>query len=159
LGVSFGGKDEGKVNVDAGPLTGGVDGVQRLCKALVSAKFIQMALTAWGEEVVGSTSCIPSRDWSDRNIQFFLELWAEINHRASLRTSAKGNPCLPEPHTLEAAVPEDAIFEELVGQYGKLIKRSEDMIVQQICGETENSLRRHFAVMLSFVYNVLPVER
>ena len=56
LGVSFGGADEGKVNV-AGPLTSGVDGVQRLCKALVSAKFIQMALAAWGEEVVRLTRC------------------------------------------------------------------------------------------------------
>ena len=65
--------------------------------------------------------------------------------------AVKGNSCLPDPHELEAAVPEDTIFEELVVRYGKLIKRSEDMIVQQICGETEHSLRRHFATMSSFV--------
>ena len=140
------------MNVDTGQLTGGVDGVQRLCKALISARFIQMALAAWGEEVVSSISCITSHGWSDMSsAQFFLELWAEINHRASLRMAVKGTSCLPDPHELEAVVPEDAIFEELVVRYGKLIKRSEDMIVQQICGETEHSLRRHFATMLSFV--------
>jgi RINT-1 / TIP-1 family len=84
--------------------------------------------------------------------QFFLELWAEINHRASLRATAEGNASLPDLEISETAVPEDTIFEELVTQYGKLIKRSEDMIVQQVCGEIESGLRPHLAAMMAFVY-------
>jgi hypothetical protein len=53
LGVSIGGGGaEGSVNVDAGGLTSGVDGVQRLCKALVSARSIEGAMEGWGEELV-----------------------------------------------------------------------------------------------------------
>lgn len=39
---------------DRGRLTSGVEGVTRLCKALVSAKWISMAMKGWGEDLVGS---------------------------------------------------------------------------------------------------------
>jgi RAD50-interacting protein 1 len=53
LGVSMGGGGaEGSVKVDTGRLTSGVDGVQRLCKALVSARFVEEAMAGWGEELV-----------------------------------------------------------------------------------------------------------
>ena len=37
---------------DSKRLTSGVEGVQRLCKALVSAKYLAAAMEAWGEDVV-----------------------------------------------------------------------------------------------------------
>ena len=52
LSVSFGGKEDGGVNVDTHKLTGGIDGVQRLCKAFLSAVFLEAALESWGEELV-----------------------------------------------------------------------------------------------------------
>jgi hypothetical protein len=53
LGVSMGaGSAEGTAKVDTGRLTSGVDGIQRLCKALVSAKFVEGAMEGWGEELV-----------------------------------------------------------------------------------------------------------
>lgn len=33
-------------------LTSGVEGVQRLCKALISAKYVLNAMEAWGEDLV-----------------------------------------------------------------------------------------------------------
>lgn len=39
-------------------LTSGVEGVQRLCKALVSAKYVAAAMEAWGEELVRSCPSI-----------------------------------------------------------------------------------------------------
>lgn len=55
LGVNIGGSgSEGSVKVDTGRLTSGVDGVQRLCKALVSAKFVEAAMEGWGEELVST---------------------------------------------------------------------------------------------------------
>jgi len=37
---------------DSRRLTGGVEGTQRLCKALLSARYIENTMKAWGEEVV-----------------------------------------------------------------------------------------------------------
>lgn len=52
LNVSLGGKEEGGVHVDTRTLTSGVEGVQRLCKALLSAKYIELLMEGWGEELV-----------------------------------------------------------------------------------------------------------
>jgi hypothetical protein len=43
-------------NTDARKLTGGVEGSQRLCKALLSARYIENAMRTWGEEVVSMSS-------------------------------------------------------------------------------------------------------
>lgn len=37
---------------DSRRLTSGVEGTQRLCKALVSAKYMAAAMEAWGEDLV-----------------------------------------------------------------------------------------------------------
>ncbi|KAA1468489.1 hypothetical protein DENSPDRAFT_833787 [Dentipellis sp. KUC8613] len=112
---------------DKGHLTSGVEGVMRLCKALVSAKWMAAAMDGWGEDL------------------FFLELWTEINHRASLRARAETNHLLPDPRDSTEDTPDGTIFEELVTQYGKLVTRAEEMIVQQVCGEVESHLRPHLA--------------
>ncbi|KAI9572694.1 RINT-1 family protein [Boletus coccyginus] len=116
---------------DARKLTGGVEGSQRLSKALLSARYIENAMRTWGEEV------------------FFLELWVEINHRASLRMTAGSRSSLPEYNALvdHGATTEGTIFEELVTQFAKLSSRAEDMLVQQICGECESSLKSHFSAL------------
>ncbi|KAF9243838.1 TIP-1 family-domain-containing protein [Melanogaster broomeanus] len=126
---------------DSQKLTGGVKESQRLCKALLSARYIEDAMQNWGEEV------------------FFLELWAEINTRASLRTRMESQPSLPEPNTRphdELATPEGTIFEELITQYAKLSSRAEDMLVQQICGECEAALKPHFFALATTVEIAVP---
>lgn len=52
LSVSLVGKEETGVRVDTRKLTTGIDGVQRLCKALLSARYIEVSMGAWGEELV-----------------------------------------------------------------------------------------------------------
>jgi hypothetical protein len=52
LNVSLAGKEEGGVHVDTRTLTSGIEGVQRLCKALLSAKYIEVSMEGWGEELV-----------------------------------------------------------------------------------------------------------
>lgn len=59
LSVTFGGGEEGGFNIDARKLTGGVDGVQRLCKAFLSAVFLETALEGWSEELVAVSSSFP----------------------------------------------------------------------------------------------------
>ena len=39
---------------DSRRLTAGVEGVQRLCKALVSAKYVAKAMEVWGEDLVSN---------------------------------------------------------------------------------------------------------
>ncbi|KAI0080027.1 RINT-1 family protein [Panus rudis PR-1116 ss-1] len=131
---------------DSRRLTSGVEGVQRLCKALISARYLSAAMEAWGEDL------------------FFLELWTEINHKASLRSRAKDNSSLPDPKTtvtssgeISQEVPEGTIFEELIEQYDKLAERAEDMIVQTICSEVESGLRAHFASSASVSTSSTPV--
>ncbi|KAJ7042676.1 TIP-1 family-domain-containing protein [Mycena alexandri] len=131
LSVSLGGRDEGSVRVDARRLTDGVEGVQRLCKAWLSARYMEAAMEGWGEEL------------------FFLELWTEINRRASLRSQALAAASLPDPRAGGSAVPQETVFEELVTQYRILVHRAEDMIVQQVCGEVEGGLKAHFSATTS----------
>lgn len=52
LNVSLTGKEEGGVRLDTRKFTSGVEGVQRLCKALLSAKYVEVSMEAWGEELV-----------------------------------------------------------------------------------------------------------
>ena len=78
-----------------------------------------------------------------QGIQFFLELWAEINHRASLRARAESVPLLPSPNSTEDEPPEGTIFEELVRHYRDLAGRAEELIVSSVTGEVESGLKPH----------------
>lgn len=78
-------------------------------------------------------------------MQFFLELWTEISHKAALRARVEATSSLPDPKGIpEEEVPEGTIFEELVTQYSKLVGRAEDMIVHSVCHEIEAGLKQHF---------------
>jgi RAD50-interacting protein 1 len=76
--------------------------------------------------------------------QFFLELWTEINLKASLRARAELHSSLPSLNNSSSDPPDGTIFEELVQQYDKLVTRTEDMIVQQVCMEVETAWKVHF---------------
>ncbi|TFK93535.1 hypothetical protein K466DRAFT_572441 [Polyporus arcularius HHB13444] len=110
---------------DGRKLTAGVEGVQRLCKALVSAKYLAGAMEMWGEDL------------------FFLELWVEINRRANLRSKAESIPSLPTPNGTEDEPPEGTIFEELIRHYHSLVGRAEELIVTSVTGEVESGLKPH----------------
>ncbi|KAF7320188.1 hypothetical protein MKEN_00803300 [Mycena kentingensis (nom. inval.)] len=129
LAVSLGGRDEGSVRVDGRRLTAGVEGVQRLCKAWLSSRYMEAAMEGWGEEL------------------FFLELWTEISRRAALRAQAQVAASLPEPRS--ASAPQETVFEELISLYRKMIERAEEMIVQQVCGEIESGLKAHLSATTS----------
>ncbi|KAK7468575.1 hypothetical protein VKT23_003079 [Stygiomarasmius scandens] len=124
LGVTLGVKDDTSVNVDTRHLTTGVEGVQRLCKALVSCRYIESAMEEWGEEM------------------FFVELWNEINRRPDLRSLALSRLTLP---TSEAEVIQGSVFKDQVEKYRTMGRRAEDIIVQQVCAEIEAGLRQHLS--------------
>ncbi|KAI0786115.1 RINT-1 family protein [Abortiporus biennis] len=119
---------EGGSSSDPRRLTSGVEGVMRLCKALLSSRYIGAAMEGWGEEL------------------FFLELWAEINRKSALRVKAETTATLPDPKKKsdEGELPEGTIFEELVTQYAALSTRADDLIIQSVCSEVEVGLKTHF---------------
>ncbi|KAK0233270.1 TIP-1 family-domain-containing protein [Armillaria fumosa] len=140
LSVNLGGKEDSGVNVYTRSLTSGVSGVQRLCKAFLSAHFMEISMEAWGEEM------------------FFLELWTEINRRASLRARARADPLLPDPRVEEDQFNQETIFGELISHYRKLSVRAQDMIVQQVCTEVEGRLRPHLTATTSPNPNAEPEQ-
>jgi hypothetical protein len=78
LAVSFSTKDEGSVNIDTHKLTAGIEGIQRLCKAFLSAVFLESALEGWGEDLVLSpVLCIIIA--IDPLPKFFLDLWTSLH--------------------------------------------------------------------------------
>ncbi|KAJ3853443.1 TIP-1 family-domain-containing protein [Lentinula lateritia] len=133
LGVSLGMKEDysSSINIEHGRFTSGVEGVQRLCKALLSSRFIETAMKVWGEDL------------------FFLELWTVIKQRPALRAFAQANSAL-HPSTNQADdESQDTIFETLIARYEKVSRRSEDVIVQQVCAEIESSLKPHLSTTTS----------
>ncbi|KAK2461679.1 hypothetical protein APHAL10511_006142 [Amanita phalloides] len=130
LSVSFGGGVEPS-NVDPRRLTDGVDGVQRLCKAFLSAVFLETALEGWGEEL------------------FFLDLWTQMNSDPVLREQIESGPLLSQPIPENNGALTSTVFEELISRYIKVVVRAEDMIVQQICDEVENHLKTHLGTVTS----------
>ncbi|RDB28861.1 RAD50-interacting protein 1 [Hypsizygus marmoreus] len=126
LGVTLGANQEGGIHVDPRGLTSGVEGVQRLCKALLSAKYVEASMRGWGDEL------------------FFVELWTEIIQNPTLRGQAVNNPLLPDPKADEGQVLTNTLFEELISRYEHLVDRAEAMVLQQVCGEIESVLKPHF---------------
>ncbi|KAF6766515.1 RINT-1 family protein, partial [Ephemerocybe angulata] len=126
LSITLPGHDT-TVSVDTRSLTSGVEGVQRLCKALLSATYIHASLEAWTEEV------------------FFLELWQDILRDPLLKKQAEGCALLPNAH-FSSDVAHKTVFDEMMSRYQKVVSRAEDMTVQQVCGEIEAGLRNHFNV-------------
>ncbi len=152
LSVSFGGGEEGGVSVDPRRLTGGVDGVQRLCKAFLSAVFMESALEGWSEELVAvSFPLFPFVTLTITISKFFLDLWTQMNSDATLQGQVEKCPLLPQLVVKAEDVPTSTVFEEMISRYTKVVVRAEDMIVQQICGEVESNFRAHLNAVTSYV--------
>ncbi|KAF9650708.1 hypothetical protein BDM02DRAFT_3092586 [Thelephora ganbajun] len=107
--------------------TTGVGGAQKLCKALISTKYVAKAMQGWGDEV------------------FFLELWTEIVIDSGLRVRADEDKLMPIPPPVRGTESDGgSIFDKLIEDYGALVERAEEMVVQHVCGEIEMELRAHF---------------
>ncbi|KAF8167795.1 TIP-1 family-domain-containing protein [Crassisporium funariophilum] len=106
-------------------LTSGAAGVHRLCKALLSAGYIEASMERWGEDI------------------FFLQLWSEFVTDSVLHSWAETYDLLPSLTDLDAASPRETVFKEIITRYHALSVRAESMIVHLVCGEIEDGLRAH----------------
>lgn len=130
--------------VDRKRLTDGVEGLQRLLKAFVSARWITMAMQSWGEMLASTLHLkLKERSLTPFPLQFYLEMWNEINQKAALRVKAQTHPSLPDPAPEHTA--EGTLFDELIAQYAALTARSEEMVIRHVVGGVESELRTHLA--------------
>jgi hypothetical protein len=111
----------------------GVKGLDRLCRVFGSAEYLEKAM----------------RDWSDD--VFFLELWEELQYRASSEVKIKGDLNMAEiasktnssitANGQENDELEGALFEETAGSYRKLRVRSEEIICDTLTYHVRDTLR------------------
>ena len=83
--------------------------------------------------------------------KFFLDLWAQMNSDPTLQGQVEKSSLLPRPVAEAKEISTSTVFDEMISRYTKIIVRSEDMIVQQICGEIESNFRAHLNAVISCV--------
>ena len=71
------------------------------------------------------------------------------------RALARANSSLPSSNGGDGS--QDTIFETLIAKYQKVVGRSEDIIIQQVCAEVESNLKAHFSVA-AYVLILLHLE-
>jgi hypothetical protein len=59
LSINLTTREASGIQEDPRNLTGGVAGVHRLCKALLSAGYIEASLEEWGEDIVSANFILP----------------------------------------------------------------------------------------------------
>ncbi|GAB7352150.1 hypothetical protein MBLNU459_g2638t2 [Dothideomycetes sp. NU459] len=117
---------------DQADLTG-VKGLDRLCRVFGSAEYLEKAM----------------RDWSDD--VFFLELWEELQYRASAKVPIKGDLRMSEiasktSSSIGGGTAEDddlqgALFDETAASYQRLRLRSEGIISDMLIHNVRDALR------------------
>lgn len=125
---------------DTRRMTSGVEGIQRLIKAMISASWIASALKSWGEDLVSKILIGRILQNSQLLLQFFLELWKSIREKSALQAIVSNRTEIPD---LKHAGDEATVFQVILTKYSNLEDRAENMIVSQICGEVETALKAH----------------
>lgn len=135
--------------------TSGTSGANSLCKALLSASYMEACLEEWGEEMVRPISIFIIYILLLTPFQFFLQLWTEFNTDPGLRQWAQKSSLLPSLTDFDAAAPGETVFKEITSRYHQLTVRAEDMLVQLICSEIEQGLRAHRMAAATYVSQLL----
>ncbi|KAK9313003.1 TIP-1 family-domain-containing protein [Lipomyces starkeyi] len=104
----------------------GLAGVERLCRAYGSAYAIRDALTDWGEDI------------------FFLELYEELNRRASeskLNKIPKELEGISTKRLPDALEEDGTIFDEIIKAYDALRTRAENLIIKHLSREVQKAYK------------------
>jgi hypothetical protein len=122
--------------------TSGTAGSSGLCKAFLSASYMEGCLEQWGDELVCVFFFCPPR--SSTSPKRFLQLWTDFHSDPILRNWANNTPLLPSCSSPDDPARE-TIFYKLMTLYHDIASRSQDMIVQLICTEVETGMRAYHA--------------
>ncbi|WVQ98696.1 hypothetical protein IAU59_005827 [Kwoniella sp. CBS 9459] len=118
------------VHIDQTKLTSGRNGLERLIKAWLSAKWVAEGMRKWSDDL------------------FFVELSTDLGSASSIKWKYAHEPLLPATikGTLTTSDTPSAlasVFDILVERYDMLTSRAEDMIVRLVTVEVENELKQH----------------
>ncbi len=129
----------------------GVAGLERLCRVYGSAEYLEKKMRDWSDDVV-SHCAFYNTPWArtklDWKLQFFLELWEELQDRARRNTSKN----LAGPMSIEDVAERTsshvgsegdsgALFDETAGAYKRLRVRGEGIIQDLLIYNMRESLR------------------
>lgn len=111
----------------------GAKGLDRLCRVFGSAEYLEKALRDWNDDV------------------FFLEMWEELQYRASSKVPIKGDLRMSEiasktSSTIATGPDENeelqgALFDETAAAYQRLRVRSQGIIIDTITYNIRDALR------------------
>jgi hypothetical protein len=128
--------------------TSGTAGSSSLCKAFLSASYMEGCLEQWGDELV-RVFLFFSKLTPFILFKPFLQLCADFHSDPILRNWANKTPLLSSRSDPDDLAPPKPIFHKLVTLYHDLASRSQDMILQLVCTEVEAGLRAYHAAMAS----------
>lgn len=113
----------------------GVKGLDRLCRVFGSAEYLEKALRDWNDDV------------------FFLELWEELQYRASAKVPIKGDLRMSDIASKTSSTiaqgseeheeMQGALFDETAAAYQRLRVRSQGIIVDTITYNVRDALRAY----------------
>ena len=113
----------------------GVKGLDRLCRVFGSAEYLEKALRDWNDDI------------------FFLELWEELQYRASAKVPIKGDLRMSEIASKTSSTIatgrddneelQGALFDETAASYLRLRIRSQGIIVETITYNVRDALRAY----------------
>ncbi|ORX39873.1 TIP-1 family-domain-containing protein [Kockovaella imperatae] len=115
------------VHIEPAKLTGGSNGLDRLCKAYVSAAWVLNALRVWADD------------------SFFVEMSGELKDSVHLRWKLHNDQYLPAEFKSSASVSHigASIFDTVLDKLASTQQRAEDMIVCHVTVEVQNELKEH----------------
>jgi RAD50-interacting protein 1 len=126
------------LSAEQGQMTSGTAGLQRLCKAWVSAAWLQEVLSRWDDEPVRSI-ILPSRSIAIISDvicdQTYIELLAQLKADPSSMRQAQSLPGI--------RVDGQAIFGDICKRFEALSTRAEEMMIRHISLEVERDLKSH----------------
>jgi hypothetical protein len=113
----------------------GLAGLERLCKVYGSAMHMENCMRDWSEDV------------------FFLELWEDLESRASKGTPNKalaGNMNIRDVASVTSSAltsgnddDDGALFDETAGAYKRLRQKTEEMLVDLVVGNVKGELKAY----------------
>jgi hypothetical protein len=128
----------------------GIGGIERLCRVFGSAEYIINILNEWSNEEV-------SINWNlqvhvaDLNLQFFIDLWDELQSRAKttdINDNLAGTMSYTEvKDSTSTAVGSDAegsVFDVTIAGFGHLRNRAEDFVLQALNYDFSGSFKHYF---------------
>lgn len=129
-------------------MTRGVNGLQRLAKAWISAAWVRDAIATWQDEVVSPEASLNSSH-NANNLphlrQIYLQMSADIQSDSTYSRKAVDDGIIT-PYSRDPNV-----YQLRLEEFDLLLVRAEDLIIKHITHEVEKDLKHHLTRYVIFI--------